>query len=92
MVGSEDDPRAGVSNYGKRHTSGALTPDNGGVGIARPDFDTLTGGQKQPAGGTWPAGTIIGPNGVVLRPGQKGDGPRNEIPGNGKKLPETLHY
>lgn len=38
-------------------------------------------------------GVLVGDNGIWIRPGSKtGDGPRIEIPGNGNKLPETLHY
>ena len=69
-----------------------MTPENGGTGDSGKDFDKLTGSNSQPAGGTYPPGTLVGPNGVVLRPGQKGSGSRIDIPGNGSKLPETLHY
>ncbi|OYU12055.1 MAG: hypothetical protein CFE38_09720 [Comamonadaceae bacterium PBBC1] len=92
LVGDQSSDSAGLTKNGKRHTSGPMTPGNGGTGDASKDFDKLTGGNSQPAGGTYPPGTLIGPNGVVLRPGQKGSGPRIDIPGNGSKPPETLHY
>lgn len=92
LVGDQSSDSAGLTKNGKRHTSGPMTPGNGGTGDASKDFDKLTGGNSEPAGGTYPPGTLIGPNGVVLRPGQKGSGPRIDIPGNGSKPPETLHY
>lgn len=98
LVGDQSDPRAGPSNRGKRHTSGPLTPGNGGTGDAEKDFDKLTGGTGTPFPGSDDRSKIpgaqVGDNGVWIRPGTKnpGDGPRIEIPGNGNKLPETLHY
>lgn len=68
-----------------------MTPENGGTGDPSQDFDKLTGGSNRPAGGTYPPGTLVGPNGVVLRPSRSG-GSRIDIPGNGSKPPETLHY
>nr|WP_308632577.1 RHS repeat-associated core domain-containing protein [Massilia sp. YIM B02763] len=98
LVGDQSDPRAGPSNSGKRHTSGPLTPENGGTGDAEKDFDKLTGGTGKPFpdsdGRSKIPGAQVGDNGVWIRPGTKnpGDGPRIEIPGNDNKLPETLHY
>lgn len=92
LIGDQSSDSAGLTKNGKRHTSGPMTPENGGTGDASTDFGKLTGGISQPAGGTYPPGTLVGPNGVVLRPGQKGNGPRIDIPGNGNKPPETLHY
>jgi RHS repeat-associated protein len=98
LVGDQSDPRAGPGNSGKRHTSGPLTPENGGTGDAEKDFDKLTGGTGKPFPGSDGRSKIpgaqVGDNGVWIRPGTKnpGDGPRIEIPGNGNKLPETLHY
>ncbi|MFC3378605.1 RHS repeat domain-containing protein [Rugamonas sp. CCM 8940] len=98
LVGDQSDPRAGPGNSGKRHTSGPLTPGNGGTGDAEKDFDKLTGGTGKPFPGSDGRSKIpgaqVGDNGVWIRPGTKnpGDGPRIEIPGNGNKLPETLHY
>ncbi|MCY0913329.1 RHS repeat-associated core domain-containing protein [Massilia antarctica] len=95
LVGDQSDPRAGSVKGGKRHTSGPL---NGGTGDAGTDFDKLTGGTGKPFPGSDSRSKIpgaqIGDNGVWIRPGTKnpGDGPRIEIPGNGNKLPETLHY
>ena len=93
-----DQSRGHTSNGGKRHTSGPLTPENGGTGDAEKDFDKLTGGTGKPFpdsdGRSKKPGTLVGDNGIWIRPGTKnpGDGPRIEIPGNGNKLPETLHY
>lgn len=98
LVGDQSDPRAGPGNSGKRHTSGPLTPENGGTGDAEKDFDKLTGGTGRPFpssdGRSKIPGAQVGDNGIWIRPGTKspGDGPRIEIPGNGNKLPETLHY
>ena len=97
-IGDQSDPRAGTSNNGKRHTSGPLTPGNGGTGDAQKDFDKLTGGTGRPFpdsdGRSKIPGALVGDNGIWIRPGTKnpGDGPRIEIPGNDNKLPETLHY
>jgi RHS repeat-associated protein len=98
LVGGQSDPRAGPNNRETRHTSGPLTPENGGTGDAKKDFDKLTGGTGRPFPGSDGRSKIpgaqVGDNGVWIRPGTKspGDGPRIEIPGNGNKLPETLHY
>jgi RHS repeat-associated protein len=90
--------KAGTSVSGNRHTSGPLAPEHGGTGDAQADFDKLTGGTGKPfpegdkrAG---KPGVEIGDNGIWIRPGTKkpGDGQRIEIPGNGNKFPETLHY
>ena len=92
IVGDQSDSRAG--QRGSRHNSGPLTPANGGIGDASKDFDHLTGGtgQKFPEGNNRPPGSLIGDNGIWIRPGQNGNGPRIEIPENGSKPPETLHY
>lgn len=98
LVGDQSDPRAGPSSSGKRHKSGKLTPENGGTGDADKDFDELTGGTGKPFpssdGRSKIPGARVGDNGVWIRPGTKNpnDGSRIEIPGNGDKLPETLHY
>lgn len=90
LVGDQSDPRAG--QRGKRHTSGQLTQGNGGTGDAQADFNHLTGGtgQPMPAPNTYPPGTQIGGNGIVIRPGKGGTS--IDIPGKGSKPPETLHY
>jgi hypothetical protein len=50
-------------------------------------FDKLTGGRSI----THPDGTREGSNGVRLRPGG-GNGPRIDIPANGNKKHETIHF
>jgi len=90
LVGDQSDDRAGQSR-GKRHNSGSLTPGNGGTGNPEEDFEKLTGGTGKPAEGR-KEGTRIGDNGVTIRPGKEGEGPRIDIPANGEKPPETLHY
>jgi RHS repeat-associated protein len=57
LVGDQRDSRSGQS--GKRHTSGTLTPANGGTGDAEKDFDHLTGGTGKPVPtpNTYPPGT-----------------------------------
>lgn len=95
IVGDQSDPRAGTSNSGNRHNSGPLTPENGGTGDAERDFDHLTGGTGKPFpesdSRSKNPGAQVGDNGIWIRPDGR-DGPRIEIPGNGTKLPETLHY
>lgn len=74
--------------------SDGLRPDKGGTGDPEQDFTNLTGGRSgpAPAGGTFPPGTIIGENGIRYRPPRNGKGARIDIPANGAKPPETLHY
>jgi RHS repeat-associated protein len=74
---------------GKRHLSGPLAPENGGIGDVDADFDTLTGGVSTPVtpGLGYPEGTIMGANGISKRPDGKID-----IPSRGSKPHETLHY
>ncbi len=50
-------------------------------------FDKLTGGKNT----VLPDGTKVGDNGVRLRP-DKGEGPRLDIPANGDKPHETIHF
>ncbi len=78
---------------GNRHNSGPLAPENGGTGDAGKDFGKLTGGKSGPApeGSGYPKGTQVGENGVALRPEGKA-GPRIDVPANGDKPHETLHY
>ena len=90
LVGDQSDDRAGQSR-GKRHNSGPLTPENGGSGNAEDDFEKLTGGTGKPVEGR-KEGTRKGDNGVTIRPGKEGEGLRIDIPANGDKPPETLHY
>ncbi|MGH9724934.1 MAG: RHS repeat-associated core domain-containing protein [Candidatus Acidiferrales bacterium] len=88
LVGTDPTPTKGRTN------SGPLAPENGGTGDAGKDFGTLTGGKSGPApeGKGYPAGTQIGENGTQLRPGSSTSGPRIDIPANGGKPIETLHY
>lgn len=88
LVGDQESDKAG--QRGKRHTSGTLLPENGGTGDAQADFDYLTGGTGQPAGGTYNPDALKGDNGIVIRPGKSGTS--IDIPANGGKPPETLHY
>jgi RHS repeat-associated protein len=73
--------------------SGPLHPDHGGTGDADADHDHLTGGTGRPnESGGRPAGTRVGENGIQIWPGKTGQGPRIDIPANGAKPGETLHY
>jgi uncharacterized protein RhaS with RHS repeats len=91
LVG-EQDKKSGAR--GDRHNSGPLDPSNGGTGDAQKDFDKLTGGKNGPAPADkkFPPGTQVGKNNVAIRPGQGNDGPRIDVPANGRKPHETLHY
>lgn len=88
LVGTDPKPTKGRTN------SGPLAPENGGTGDAGKDFGTLTGGKSGPAppGSTLPPGTQVGENGTQLRPGTPTSGPRIDVPANGPKPIETLHY
>jgi RHS repeat-associated protein len=91
LVGTQD---KGARQQGNRHNSGSLDPTHGGNGDPQHDFDHLTGGNSGPApsGSNYPPGTQVGENGVVLRPGKGKSGPRIDVPSNGSKPHETLHY
>jgi len=91
LVGTQD---AKSAPQGNRQNSGPLDPSHGGVGDAAKDFGTLTGGKSgpAPAGSTYPPGTLVGDNGIALRPARGTSGPRIDIPANGTKPHETLHY
>ena len=91
LVGTED---KGSRQQGGRVNNGPLAPDNGGVGDGLKDFGTLTGGKFGPApeGSRLPEGAQVGENGVIYRPGNAGSGPRIDVPANGEKPHETLHY
>lgn len=91
LVGTQDDESGPVGN---RHVSGPLDPAHGGTGDPAKDFDTLTGGKSGPApdGSRYPAGTQVGDNGIASRPAKGASGPRIDIPANGDKPHETLHY
>jgi filamentous hemagglutinin len=92
IVGDQGDERAGQS--GNRHNSGKLSPEHGGTGDPYKDFNKLTGGKNGPAPASdrYPPGTLKGQNGIALRPGKSGHGPRIDIPAKGRKSHETLHY
>lgn len=79
---------------GGRINSGPLSPDHGGTGDSAKDFDKLTGGNSRPAaeGTGYPPGTTVGDNGIAHRPATGKAGPRIDIPANGDKSHETLHY
>ena len=91
LVGSRDKDSG---KQGNRQNNGPLDAANGGTGDAGADFGRLTGGASAPApaGSNYPPGTQIGANGISLRPGKGDVGPRIDIPANGTKPHETLHY
>ncbi|MEM5299645.1 hypothetical protein VSR82_35740 [Burkholderia sp. JPY481] len=91
LVGEQDSKSGQRVN---RNISGPLSPANGGTGDALQDFNKLTGGKSSPAPADsgYPPGTLIGPNGIAYRPGKNGSGARIDIPANGSKPHETLHY
>jgi filamentous hemagglutinin len=93
LVGDQSDPRAGPNKGGNRHTSGPLTPENGGTGDYDQDLETLTGGTRpwQP-GDKAPPGSQVGQNGIFGRPQNSSGGKSIDIPANGDKPHETLHY
>ena len=93
LVGDQSDPRAGPNKGGGKHTSGPLTPANGGTGGFQTDLDMLTGGSRpQQAGDRAPPGSLVGSNGIFGRPANSGGGQSIDIPANGNKPHETLHY
>lgn len=91
LVGTQD---SGSRQQGGRVNTGPLAPENGGTGNAETDFGSLTGGKSGPApeGSRLPEGSQVGENGVIYRPGNERSGPRIDIPANGDKPHETLHY
>ena len=93
IVGDQSDPRAGPSKGGGKHTSGPLAPENGGTGDFESDLQRLTGGVRpwQP-GDKAPPGSLVGENGIFGRPVNSSGGKSIDIPANGKKPHETLHY
>ncbi len=93
IVGDQSDPRAGPNKSGNKHTSGPLTPENGGVGDFETDLGTLAGDTRPAgAGDSAPEGSLVGENGVFGRPENKSGGASIDIPANGDKPHETLHY
>jgi filamentous hemagglutinin len=93
LVGDQSDPRAGPNRNGGKHTSGPLVPAAGGTGGYQGDLDVLTGGTARPwqPGDKAPPGSQVGDNGIFGRPNSSG-GYSIDIPANGKKPHETLHY
>ncbi|MFP3757693.1 RHS repeat-associated core domain-containing protein [Cupriavidus sp. SIMBA_020] len=73
-----DNPR---SSSGQRVNTDLPSSDFPGT------VDDLTGGQTSDQGGHQ-----VCPNGVRVRPGKHGNGPRIDIPANGTKPPETIHF
>ncbi len=94
IVGDQSDPdKAGPNKKGGKWTSGPLTPENGGTGDYDKDLDKLTGGTRpyQPGDKAQP-GSQVGPNGIFGRNPNSSGGRSIDIPGNGTKPHETLHY
>ena len=93
IVGDQSDPKAGPNDKGGKWTSGPLKPENGGTGDFDKDLQHLTGGTRpsQP-GDKAPPGSLIGPNGIFGRNPNNGGGKSIDIPANGNKPHETLHY
>jgi filamentous hemagglutinin len=93
IVGDQGSDEAGSNRSGKRHTSGTLTPENGGTGNYEGDLEYLAG-ETRPSvlGDSAPPGSQIGENGVYGRPKNSSGGRSIEIPGNGDKPHESLHY
>ncbi|WP_240600347.1 RHS repeat-associated core domain-containing protein [Solilutibacter silvestris] len=91
IVGTQDGKSG---QQGDRVNNGPLSPEHGGTGNPESDFDHLTGGHSAPVpeGSRLPPGSKVGDNGVIYRPPNGSSGPRIDIPGNGDKPHETLHY
>jgi len=93
LVGDQSSPLAGPNRNGTRHTSGNLRPESGGTGNYDEDLKTLAG-DTRPAvrGDSAPPGAQIGANGVFGRETNSSGGKSIDIPANGDKPHETLHY
>ncbi|HGM7301878.1 TPA: RHS repeat-associated core domain-containing protein [Stenotrophomonas maltophilia] len=93
LVGDQSSPLAGPNKNGTRHTSGNLKPDFGGTGNYDSDLKALAG-DTRPAvrGDSAPPGAQIGENGVSGRQTNSSGGKSIDIPANGDKPHETLHY
>ncbi|WP_204274750.1 hypothetical protein, partial [Enterobacter hormaechei] len=93
LVGDQRSPLAGSNKNGTRHTCGILKPEFGGTGIYDEDLKTLAG-DAGPAvrGDSAPPGAQIGENGVFVRQTNSSGGKSIDIPANGDKPRETLHY
>ena len=93
IVGDQSAPNAGPNKRGGRWTSGALTPENGGTGDYQKDLDKLTGGTRPwQDGDKAKPGSQVGPNGIFGRDVNGSGGKSIDIPANGTKPHETLHY
>ena len=93
IVGDQSDPRSGLNDSGKKHTSGGLLPQHGGNGDFWHDLGVL-GGKLRPVepSDRRPPGSWMGENGIFGRPGNSTGGATIDIPANGKKPAEALHY
>ena len=71
-----------------------LTPENGGTGDYEQDLQTLTGGTRPSGvGDSAPPGSQIGENGILVVGQKIVVAVRSiDIPANGDKPHETLHY
>jgi RHS repeat-associated protein len=78
---------SGLVGQNPRSSSGRRT-NTDLPGGAEELFGELSGGNYE----TLPDGTRRAANGVQIRPGSDGSGPRIDIPGNGNKPPETIHF
>jgi len=86
FVGVQDDKS---DRQGNRQNNGPLSPDHGGTGDAEADFGILGGDAGYDV---IDDGQSVATNGVRLRPATETNGPRIDIPANGNKPHETLHY
>jgi filamentous hemagglutinin len=68
-------------------------PEHGGTGNFETDLGKLTGGFRpwQP-GDKAPPGSLVGANGIFGRPQNSGGGKSIDIPANGSRPHETIHY
>ncbi len=88
-----ENPR--LNKSGTRATSGTLTSDNGGVGDYDADLEKLAGGVREVQPGenvSAPPEAMLGENGVFGREVNSSGGRSIDIPPNGSKPHETLHY
>jgi RHS repeat-associated protein len=93
LVGDQTSPLAGPNKSGNRHTSGNLAPQHGGSGDYDTDLKTLAGNTRPAVKGeSAPLGAQVGENGVFGRNPNKSGGKSIDIPANGQKPHETLHY
>jgi len=93
LVGDQSNPNSGPNKDGSRHTSGPLKPEYGGTGDFLADLEKLTGGIRPVRPDERrPPGSLIGENGIFGRPENSNGGSSIDIPANGSKPHETLHY